>query len=737
MKCLRLLILLSALALSAITSAQSGKAFFREAEALRAQNQLDQAVEKYSLAVQVDPKYLRAFQARAEVYELLGKQKEAAADRRAVAELDPGDPEFAAAAAKAYLDAGEPVTAITLCDKALNVDAKCMSALQTKVRAALAVNDVDRAVATADAALALKATTDTYYLHGLARMASRDYKTAEFDLDKVTEWNHLYEPAYVAQAETQLKLCTMYSGATMQIRTLEKAIEKCTRALELNPGSTDALFARSKAYALQKEYTRAIDDVSKCVALGRTDDAVYIQRARYYHGFGQHQNAINDLNKVLLAQPRNVEVLLLRAECREANVDLEGALDDIDAAKKAMEGDEHYDAEFRRNVQAQRDRVDRQFFELNRESDPPVITVVEPYRRGDVVQVSSVLAQVKVTGHVRDRNKLKRISVNGVEADFTKDERDPEFFAVVPLGPTASEILVSAVDRYDNEATVTLKVERTEGVPPAVALTTPAPGADRIISVSAGREDIFIEGTASDASTIRSISVDGIMASFVPDTNRTDFSMKLVITGKDRFTVRAEDQHGNGTDVTYQLQRRADPVVAVKPPDGGGSAVVTKPVEKPADKPAEKPTAGTSVSSGTTWVIYIENSDYRNFPALQGQGNDAAKMQKAFGKYNVQKTITKKNLNKQQLDRFFSTELRDLVRSNKVNTVLVWYAGHGRTVGGKSFWIPVDAKKDDIYTFYNYGPLKNLIQNYSESVNYALVVSDAAGSEASFYDLTR
>jgi hypothetical protein len=67
----------------------------------------------------------------------------------------------------------------------------------------------------------------------------------------------------------------------------------------------------------------------------------------------------------------------------------------------------------------------------------------------------------------------------------------------------------------------------------------------------------------------------------------------------------------------------------------------------------------------------------------------------------------------------------------------VWYAGHGRTVGGKSFWIPVDAKKDDIYTFYNYGPLKNLIQNYSESVSNTLVVSDAAGSEASFYDLTR
>ncbi|MBL8003410.1 MAG: hypothetical protein JNL05_15760 [Flavobacteriales bacterium] len=715
-------------------TAQGGKAFYKEGEKLLQEQQLDQALEKFSLAIQVDPKMLKAYQARADIYNLQGRRAECAADRAMMAQLAPEDAGFAAEAAKAYQELGDNAKALQYCDQALRVDPKQLSALQTKVRVALAMGDLDKASAAADAALATKATTDTYYLHGITRHAIRDLKTAEFDLDKVIEWNYQYEPAYVALAEVQLDLYKQYSGPTMQIRTLEKAIEKCTRALELNPASTDALFTRSKAYALQKEYTKAIDDVSKCVALGRTDDAVYVQRARYYHGFGQHQNAINDLNKVLLQQPRNVELLLLRAECREANVDLEGALDDLDAARKAMEGDDTYDADFRRNVQAQRDRVDKQLFELNRESDPPVITVVEPYRRGDVVQVSSVLGMVKVTGHVRDRNKLKRITVNGVDADFAKDERDPEFFVAVPLAANATEIVVAATDRYDNEASVSLKVERTEGVPPVVALTAPNPGADRIITVSAGREDIFIEGTASDASTIRSIAVDGIMASFVPDTNRTDFSMKLVIAGKDRFTVRAEDQHGNGTDVTYQLQRRTEPVVAAKPPDtGGGTTVVTRPVEKPVEKPA----TGASVSSGVTWVIFIENSDYRNFPALQGQGSDAAKMQKAFGKYNVQKTITKKNLTKQQLDRFFSTELRDLVRTNKVNTVLVWYAGHGRTVGGKSYWIPVDGKKDDIYSFYNYGPLKNLIQNYSESVSNTLVVSDAAGSEASFYDLTR
>ena len=725
------LFLMATLLALAPVSAQSGSAFFKEGEKLRAQQQLEPALEKYGLAIQVDPKLTKAYVARAEVYGLLGRKAERAADLAAAHAADPGDADAAATAAMAYLEIDSARKALTLAEDALRVNGKHMQAMQAKVRACLALNDLDCASTAADAALALKATTDTYYLHGLVRTATRDYKTAEFDLDKVVEWNPMYEAAYVAQSEVQLKLYEQYTGPTMQMRTLEKAIEKCTRALELNPQSTDALFSRSKALALQKEYAKAIDDVSRCIALGRTDRAVYLQRARYYHGYGQHQNAVNDLNKPLLTDPRDLELLLFRAECREANLDLEGAINDLDAAKKVMDGNAAYGADQRRKVQEQRDRVDRQLFEMNRESDPPVITVVDPVHRAGVAQISSVLTRVKVDGHVRDRNKLKRITVNGVEADFARDERDPEFFVAIPIGVNDKELVVTAVDVYDNESSVSLRVERNEGVAPVVALTSPDPGNDRIIQISASREDLFIEGTVSDASNIRSITVDGILASYVPDTNRTDFSMKLVIAGKDRFTVRAEDQFGNGTDVVYQLQRKAEAVAVVKPVE------TTSPDTRTAEKPAEKPVAGAAVSSGTTWVIYIENSDYKSFPALQGSGSDVAKMQKAFAKYNVQKTITKKNLSKQQLERFFSSELRDLVRTNKVNTVLVWYAGHGRTVGGKSYWIPVDGKKDDIYSFYNYGPLKNLIQNYSESVNNALVVSDAAGSEASFYDLSR
>jgi hypothetical protein len=44
-----------------------------------------------------------------------------------------------------------------------------------------------------------------------------------------------------------------------------------------------------------------------------------------------------------------------------------------------------------------------------------------------------------------------------------------------------------------------------------------------------------------------------------------EFSIKLPITGKNKITVRAEDQYGNGTDAVYALFRKSEPVAVVKP----------------------------------------------------------------------------------------------------------------------------------------------------------------------------
>lgn len=705
---------LSVLSCGAVGFAQGGKSFLKEGDALRKQMQLEQALEKYDLAIRVEPGLLKAYQSRADVYQLLGRSLDHARDRRTVASLDPTEPAYGAAAAMAFLEVDSAQEALRLSEQALKVNPKNMQALQANVRASLAMGDLDRASKSADAALALKATTDTYYLHGLVRTALGDHKTAEFDLDKVLEWNYMYEPAYVALAEVQLALYEEYSAPTMRMRTLEKAIAKCTRALELNPQSTDALFTRSKAYAKQKEYAKAIDDISRCIALERTDRDVYQQRALYYQGFGQYQNAVNDLNKVLLEHPGDVPLLLLRSSCRESNLDLEGALKDLELAQKAMEGDAAYGAEQRRGIEEAKARIAKQVFEMNREGDPPGITVVEPFRKGDVAQVSASLAFVKVSGHVRDKSLLQAITVNGKPADFARDEKDPQFVVSIPLGRDETEIVVQAVDVYDNFSSAVLQVERSEGIAPSIAITVPRPSGDREVTIPSGKEELFIEGKIADASLIRLVAVDGVNASYPPDQLDPEFSIKLDVKDRDRFVVRAEDQFGNASESIYTIVRKAEQVAAVKP----------------------TATPSSTSTTGTTWVVYIENSNYREFPALVGSG-DMAKMQKAFANYSVQRTIQKKNMSKEQLERFFNIELRDLVRTNKVNTILVWYAGHGRTQGGKAYWVPVDARKDDVYSYFNYGSLKAQMQHYSETVGNTLVVSDAAGTDPSFYELTR
>ena len=711
-----LALLLSFIALGAV--AQSGKAFLKEADKLMADQLFEQALEKYGFAIRTEPKLVKAYMGRAEAYGSLGRAADRANDLAQVAALMPEEPAHAIAASGAFLDLDSVPRAKALAEQATRVGPKNQAAQMALSRACLRAGDLDCATKAADQALAIKATTDSYYLHGIVRSATKDYKTAEFDLDKVIEWNHLYEPAYVAVSEVQLALYDLYSGPTMKARTLEKAIEQCTRAMELNPRSTDALFTRSKAFAHQREYAKAIDDISRCIALERTDRAVFVQRALYYKGFGQHQNAVNDLNRVILADATDAQALQLRAECREANMDLDGALKDLDAAQKALEGEGQLGGDQRAGFEAGRARIAALIFEQNREADPPSITVVRPFHQGAVAKVSSSEAMVEVSGYVRDKSLLKSVTVNGKPADFSKDEKDPMFVTTLALGAEEKEIVVQATDTYGNFTSEVLTVERNEGVPPEITLTSPKDSANREITLVAGRKEVFIEGTISDASLIRSITVNGEGASYAPDRMNPDFSIKVSLDGVDRFVVRAEDQFGNTSDQQWSVKRTAEPVAAV-----------SKPV------PSESAPHANPATKGGVWLVQIENSGYRNLPAVSTA--DAAKMQKAFASYQIQRTISKKNLTKEQMERFFNVELRDLVRTSKVSTILLWYSGHGRTAGGKAYWIPIDGKKDDIYSFYNYGALKAQMQNYSESVTNTVVVSDAASGEASFFDLTR
>ena len=74
-----------------------------------------------------------------------------------------------------------------------------------------------------------------------------------------------------------------------------------------------------------------------------------------------------------------------------------------------------------------------------------------------------------------------------------------------------------------------------------------------------------------------------------------------------------------------------------------------------------------------------------------------------------------------------------IVKENNVNSLLIWYAGHGKFVNETGYWIPVDGTTDDEFTYYNINSLKAGMQSYNSYITHTLVVTDACETGATFY----
>jgi hypothetical protein len=218
--------------------------------------------------------------------------------------------------------------------------------------------------------------------------------------------------------------------------------------------------------------------------------------------------------------------------------------------------------------------------------------------------------------------------------------------------------------------------------------------------------NIAIQGKISDESQIKSITVGNFTASYNPNELNPSFTATLDVSNLNKFKVVAEDIYGNKQETEFVLNREG---------------------------------AGISASNpmGRTWVVFIENSSYETFASLDGPIKDISTMQRALANYDIHNFIHKKDMTKAEMERFFNIELRDMVKKNQVKSLMVYYAGHGKYINDVGYWIPVDAKRDDEFTYFNINALKAGLQGYSDVVVHTLVISDACESGPGFYSASR
>ncbi len=682
------LIFISLLLISIVSFAQSPKKLYKTAETFAKNGKMQDAIDNYTKALELDPNYIKAYVGRALSYEKMSNAVKALEDYERAGVLDPGDENLHVSAAKLSFELKQYKRAIKNAELAIVQDKKNLESYHVKIRSLHYIGLDKEALENSSKAIDIKKKFITYYDKGEILYSLKEYAEAQIFYELAINKDESNVLGYVGLANSYYSQ-KMYS----------KCINTATVALNHDAKSKDALFIRSKAYHDKMDYVNSIKDLSQIILLYPNETyikEIYYERGLSYSAFNQFVPAVTDYTKVIEIDNNYYQAYFKRAEAYVAMRNLKSAIADYEKLESLNLKDE---ASVTMIAAAK-----IQLFELKREDDKPVVTFTKPFiNEANKMQIIIGTDTQKFVGIVKDISPIKSFTINGTDVEFDPTSKKNEFlFDVIITGKKQIEVVCT--DVYDNVRKDVYSILFTEIGKPEIMLIQPMVSSDGQIYPD-GEGNLYVEGTITDDSRIASITIDGLNASYVPNNLNPSFNATISIANKSKITIEVKDIYGNTTVQPYIINR-----------DAGDMA---------------------NNPMGKTWVVFIENSKYETFASLNGPGKDITMMKSALSKYNVSAIIHKRNMTKTQMERFFSIELRDQVINNNVNSIIVWYAGHGKFLNNTGYWVPVDGKTDDEFTYFNIQALKSSMNSYSKVITHTLVITDACESGPSFYQAMR
>ncbi len=662
---------------------QSTKKYYKAGKTFQKTGNYEDAGSEYTKAINLDPNFTKAYIQRAEVYEKLGKIEDAASDYKKLTSLLPKKYDYFYHAGRLYYQLKKYDESLLMLNAASKIYDKDFLVYEYKVKALLAKKDYKTALAECEKAINLNHSAENFYNLGIINVELGNYSLAESNFVESVTINPRYIQSYIELGFARIKL-----------EKLNEALNAANKALSIDAKSKMAYIIRSIVYKKKLDYPAAINDLSKVTLLYPDDETAFFLRGMAYYEFNQFQNAINDFSKVTSFNPNNFDALYKRANAYEQIGKFDQAIKDYEQLGKLDKSDEKS-----KKLLAE---AETKLFELNKEEKPPVITIKNPTpkdQKNIEIPGNSDEATIKIS--IADDSKIKKILVNGKAISFPADSLTTGF--QVKINTKGIKLLqIESEDVYNNKSVIMYNLVRTETKAPRIALISPYASDNGEIYLSSNDPNLYVEGKISDESKIKSIMINGVLASFKPDQLNPKFSANIDITNQNELAVTATDIHNNSKKYLFKFNRSGADLLADNP-------------------------------MGKTWVVFIENSDYKSFTSLVGPKKDVTLMKSALSKYKIHNIIHKRNMTKKQMERFFAIELRDLVRSNHVNSILVWYAGHGKFINETGYWIPIDSKRDDEFSYYNINSLKASMQAYTKYVTHTLIITDACESGPTFY----
>jgi tetratricopeptide (TPR) repeat protein len=666
-------------------SGQNARQYYKAGTEFVENLKYEDAIAQFTTAIGIEPRNPDYYYARGEVYEKLSRMAEAKADYEKTLVFSPKDADAIIRLGVVTNIMGDHKGSLSLLNRALDLDVRNPKIQPARVITLIDLGMYDQALRASDSAIVIKDTPMDFYWRGIIYKNLHNEPLAKKEFEKA-----ISKDKKLAQPRLEL-------AELLMDKDPQGAIKQCNEVLKYNDRNTDAYLVRSKVYMRNLDYPSAINDISKNIIIDPANPEFYLKRGDCYQEFNQHTNAINDYSKYISLNDKNPKAFYARAKSYEEIMNYEKAMDDYAKITVLTK----YDPLAKEYL----DGANSRLYELNREKVAPEIIIISPAPVNNSVEIRGDKAEMTITGKIRDKSKIKEFSINGKEIPIEDKNGEHEFETNVNVNGI-DKILLIAQDDYSNEKVLNYSITRTEITPPLIRIIAPYTSESGQVSLDSSVPNVAIQGKIEDASKIKSITIGNITASYDPNALNPSFTAILNVANINKFTVTVEDIYGNRQENEYTLNREGAGIASTNP-------------------------------MGKTWVLFIENSSYETFGALDGPKNDINTIRRALANYQINNIIHKKDMTKKEMELYFNIELRDLVRTNQVKSLMIWYAGHGKYINDVGYWIPVDAKRDEEFTYFNINFLKAGLMGYENDIVHTLIISDACESGPGFYAAMR
>jgi protein O-mannosyl-transferase len=266
---------------------QVPQAYFSLGTVFLEKEELDSALAYYSKALELNPKYVEAYENRGYIYEKMGRFYEAASDYSKSIDLRPSRYQAYYNRAGVFSKMGSPESALADYDKVIDLDPTNYNTFNNRGIIMYSTGRMDMALSAYNQAIALDPERyEAFYNRGTLYENVGQLENALADYDRTVSLNSSYDSLLLKEGV----LCN-------RAGLYDKALKYFNEYIKKNPNNAEAYHHRGLTFVLMGQNDSALIDFTMDIELDRASPIAYFNRGSVYQKMGQKKLARSDYLK--------------------------------------------------------------------------------------------------------------------------------------------------------------------------------------------------------------------------------------------------------------------------------------------------------------------------------------------------------------------------------------------------------------------------------------------------------